>query len=90
MNRVIREKRAYWIGGTVTAFVGVALVRLLVPQLDDFLGPLVLGAGYTLVVAGITILSCATRRKQSEAFVAVKIQAKDQDGLKHLRPPPEV
>ena len=77
MNRVMREKRAYWIGGTLTGLVGVALVRLLAPGLAGAAGPIALGTGYLLVVAGITIIACATRRKRSEALITPEKDARD-------------
>jgi hypothetical protein len=65
-------KRAYWIGGTVTAFVGVALVRLLAPELSGTPSTLAMAFGYVLVVAGITLISFATRRKGPDAFITVE------------------
>jgi hypothetical protein len=78
MSRAMKDKRAYWIGGTVTAFVGVALVRLIAPEVSGIAGSLAMALGYALVVAGITIISCATRRKKSEAFITVEKDAKDR------------
>jgi hypothetical protein len=78
MSRVMKDKRAYWIGGTVTALLGVALVRLVAPELTGIAGSLTMALGYALVVAGITIISCATRRKKSEAFITVEKNAKDR------------
>ncbi len=75
----MKEKRAYWIGGTVTAFFGVALVRLLSPELSGFAGALTMASGYVLVVVGITLISCATRRKRSEAFITIEKGAKNRE-----------
>ena len=63
------RKRALWIGGTATAFLGVGLVRLLAPELSGTAGSIAMASGYTLVVTGITGISFATRRKGPEAFV---------------------
>ena len=67
MNR----KRAFWIGGTVTGFLGVALVKLLAPDLSGHAGSIAMASGYVLVVAGITLISFATRRKGPDAYVTV-------------------
>ena len=71
------RKRAYWIGGTVTAFLGVALVRLISPELEGALGWATLAAGHALVIAGLTIIVFGTRRKPAEAFITVKTGAPD-------------
>lgn len=76
MNNVMKEKRLYWIGGTVTAFLGVALVRILSPELADIPGYAAAALGYALVIAGITIIACATRRKQAEALVTIERDVK--------------
>ncbi len=73
----MKEKKAYWIGGTATALVGVALVRLLAPQLAGLTGSATAAAGYILAVAGITIIACATRRGKSEAFITREKDAAD-------------
>ncbi len=75
----MKEKQALWIGGTATAFLGVALVRLLSPELSGIAGSLAMATGYVLVVAGITLISCATRRKRSEAFFTVEKDAKNRE-----------
>ena len=72
MSQAIRDRKAYWIGGTLAAFAGVALVRLLAPELAGDLRTVVLAAGYILVVAGITIIAFGTRRKGGEAFIVVE------------------
>lgn len=79
MSRSMGKKRAYWIGGTATASLGVALVRLLAPELSEMAGSLAMASGYALVVAGITLISCATRRKGSEAFITVENSARDRE-----------
>ncbi len=77
MNRAMRQKKAYWIGGTITGFAGIALVRLVAPELAGVAASFAVAAGFVLVVAGITIIACATRRKPSEAFITVETDAKD-------------
>ena len=77
MNTVMKEKRMYWIGGTATAFLGVAMVRLLSPELAGIPSLAVGALGFALVIAGITIIACATRRRQVESFVAVEKDATD-------------
>ena len=72
MNRIMKEKKALWIGGTLIGMVGVALVRLLSPELLGLQGRVALGAGYALVIVGITIIACATKRKKSEAFIPIR------------------
>jgi len=52
-------KRAYWIGGTATAFFGVGLVRLLAPELSGTPSTIAMASGYVLVVVGITLISFA-------------------------------
>ncbi len=69
------RKRAYWIGGTVTAFGGVALVRLVAPELSGTPSLLAMALGYVLAVAGITLISLATRRKGPDAFITVENSA---------------
>jgi len=67
----MRERRAWWIGGTLTALVGVGLARLLAPELSGFGFWAAIAFGYALVAAGIGILAFATRRKPSEAYITV-------------------
>ena len=75
MKRVLGERRAYWIGGTATAFLGAALVRLISPELEGSLGWVTLGAGHFLVIAGLTIIVLGIRRKPEEAFLRVEREA---------------
>jgi hypothetical protein len=79
MNRAMKEKKAYWIGGTATAFLGVALIRLLSPELAGVPGSVAVAAGYALAVLGVTIIACATRRNGSEAFVTIEKDATDRE-----------
>jgi uncharacterized membrane protein YfcA len=73
----MRGNMAYWIGGTLAAFLGVGLVRLLAPALAGFAGSLTAAAGYLLVIVGITVVARATRRKGSETFGLMEKTAKD-------------
>jgi protein-S-isoprenylcysteine O-methyltransferase Ste14 len=73
----MKEKKAYWIGGTMTAFLGVALLRLLSPELGGVAGWVAGAAGYLLVVVGLATLVCATRRKKAEAFITIEEKARD-------------
>jgi uncharacterized membrane protein HdeD (DUF308 family) len=73
----MREKKAYWIGGTITGLLGVGLVRLLAPSLAGNASSLASVAGYLLVIAGIMVVAHATRRKGSEAFLTIEKEAKD-------------
>jgi uncharacterized membrane protein HdeD (DUF308 family) len=73
----MRGKKAYWIGGTLTALLGIGLVRLLAPALAGVASSLVIVAGYLLVIAGITVIARATRRKGSEVFLTIEKEAKD-------------
>jgi uncharacterized membrane protein HdeD (DUF308 family) len=73
----MRGKKAYWIGGTLTALLGIGLVRLLAPALAGVASSLVIVAGYILVISGITIIARATRRKDSEVFLTIEKEARD-------------
>lgn len=46
-------------------------------QLEGVAGWVAAAAGYLLVIAGNTTLARATRRKQSEAFITMKSDARD-------------
>lgn len=73
----MRGKMAYWIGGTLTALLGIGLVRLLAPALAGVANSLTIVAGYLLVIVGITIVALATRRTGSEVFITIEKAAKD-------------
>jgi sulfite exporter TauE/SafE len=73
----MRERKAYWIGGTLTALLGVALVRLLSADLAGVSGQVAAAAGYALVAVGLTIIAYATGRKASQAFIAIKKETQD-------------
>jgi len=68
MNR-LREKKIHWIGGTAAAFSGVVLVKLVAPDLSGTWQQALQVAGYVLVLAGIMIIGCATRRGDEDAFI---------------------
>ena len=74
----MNKKRAYWIGGTVTAFLGVGLVKLVAPELAGAAGTFASASGYVLAIAGITLISFATRRRGSDAFITVESNARDR------------
>lgn len=71
----MKQKTAYWIGGTLIALLGVTVVRLLAPALAGLAGSLAVVAGYLLVVVGIMVLARATRRR--EALLTIENEAKD-------------
>jgi sulfite exporter TauE/SafE len=73
----MRERKAYWIGGTLTALLGVAVIRLLSPDLAGVSRSIVLVAGYALVAVGLAIIAAATRRKASEAFITINKETQD-------------
>jgi|TARA_B100000315_G_scaffold210618_1_gene206995 hypothetical protein len=74
MNQTMRDNKGYWIGGTIVAFLGVALVRLVAPELSGGWASLVLMFGFTLVIAGITTITFGTQRNQSESFIRIDKQ----------------
>jgi sulfite exporter TauE/SafE len=71
------ERKAQWIGGTLTALAGVVLVRLLAPALAGFAGTLAVVVGYLLVIVGLTIVARAAKRRGAEAFVTIEQETKD-------------
>jgi len=71
MNQTMKDNIGYWIGGTIIAFLGVTLVRLVAPELEGGWASLVLMLGFTLVITGVTTITFGTQRKQSEAFIQV-------------------
>ena len=71
------ERKAHWIGGTLTALIGVVLVRLLAPALAGFANSLAAAVGYLLVIVGITLVARAAKPRGSEAFVTIEQEAKD-------------
>jgi hypothetical protein len=73
----MRGNMAFWIGGTLTALLGVALVRLLAPALAGFANSLAAVVGYLLVIVGVTVVASAARPQGSEAFLTIGQEAKD-------------
>jgi sulfite exporter TauE/SafE len=71
------ERKAQWIGGTLTALAGVVLVRLLAPALAGFAGMLAVVVGYLLVIVGLTIVARAAKPRGAEAFVTIEQETKD-------------
>mgnify|MGYP001444591248 CR=1 FL=1 len=57
--------------GSLLAFGGVVLVRLLAPELTGQAYKVAKVAGYLLVIAGMIIIGLATRRKGSDAYILV-------------------
>ncbi len=68
MNGRMRQRKGYWLAGTTVALAGVALARLVAPELAGTLGHAALGVGYLLVAAGLATLAAATRRRDAEEF----------------------
>ncbi len=81
MNR-IREKKYYWIGGSLVAFGGVALVRLLAPELTGVAYKIAKATGYLLVIAGMIIIGLATNRKGPDAYKTVTRKESRHSGKK--------
>ena len=75
---IMSKKFAYWFGGAATAFLGVGVVKLVAPELSGTAVTLASASGYVMVVAGITLISFATRRKRSEAFITIEKGVKVQ------------
>jgi len=71
------ERKAHWIGGTLTALVGVGLVRLLAPALASPAHSFAVAVGYLLVIVGITVVALAARPRGSEALLTIEQEAKD-------------
>ncbi|MBN1473461.1 MAG: hypothetical protein JW914_02495 [Syntrophaceae bacterium] len=57
----MKEKKIFWINGTIVALTGVALARLLAPQLSGVFNKLTLVCGYLLALTGIIVLAYACR-----------------------------
>ena len=69
---IMSKKSAFWVGGTVTAFLGVGVVKLVAPELSGTAVTLASASGYVMVAAGITLISFATRRNSLEAFITIE------------------
>jgi len=61
----MKEKKLFWISGTIAAFTGVALARLLAPQLSGLFNKIALVCGYLLSLAGLLALAYACRMAQA-------------------------
>lgn len=61
----MKEKKYFWIFGTFLAFMGVALARLLAPQLSGVFNKIALVCGYLLSLAGIIVLVYVCRPAKS-------------------------
>jgi hypothetical protein len=57
----MKDKKYFWIFGAFLAFMGVALVRLLAPQLSGGFYKVTLVCGYLLSLAGIIVLAYICR-----------------------------
>ena len=55
------KKRLHWIGGTLIAFAGVAIARLLAPTLPPGIVPGATVAGHLLALGGLLFISMGTR-----------------------------
>jgi hypothetical protein len=73
----MRGNIAYWIGGTLTALFGVALVRLLAPALVGSASSFTAVVGHLLVIVGITVIARATIRPGSQALLTIEQEAED-------------
>lgn len=52
----------WWVGGTLVAFSGVGLVRLVAPRAGDLAIPAYLG-GFTLAILGLFLITLGTRER---------------------------
>ena len=60
---MIKEKLIYWIAGTITAFTGVYVVRVISANAAGNKAIIML-AGFTLAILGLFIITLGTRRKK--------------------------
>jgi hypothetical protein len=58
---IIRERKNYWVRGSIVAFIGVAAVRLIAPELAGLINKVVLVSGYLLSLTGIIIIARAAK-----------------------------
>jgi len=58
-----RQKRWYWLSGTLLAFLGVAIVRLWAGELPLTTGRWVRAAGVLMALGGVFVIMLGTRRK---------------------------
>jgi len=57
-----RGRLKFWIGGTLVALSGVAVVKGLAPFFSGYVQIAVMLAGYTLAILGLFIITLGTRR----------------------------
>jgi len=62
MKNVIGNAR-FWVAGTLAAFAGVALARLIAPQLAQSSRIACMVGGQLLALAGLTIISVGVSRR---------------------------
>ncbi|MBI5380946.1 MAG: hypothetical protein HZA31_03500 [Opitutae bacterium] len=63
MSRFARLANRYWIGGTLAAFGGVALARLVAPSLEGKIRVYVTLAGQLLALAGLLVICIGVRQR---------------------------
>lgn len=66
MKNVVANAR-YWIAGSVAAFAGVALTRLVAPSLEGNLKIYTAVGGQLLALAGLFIICLGVRRRIKQA-----------------------
>jgi hypothetical protein len=57
----VERGKVYWIPGTTVALAGVAVVRLLAPELFGVMNKVVIISGYILSLMGIIIIARGTK-----------------------------
>jgi hypothetical protein len=63
---MMKGRLKYWILGTLSAFSGVGLVKVLAPLYSGNVKTAVMLAGYTLAILGLFIITLGTRRTDSD------------------------
>lgn len=63
---MIKHRWLYWVIGTLTAFAGVYVVKILAPQIAEDNKIVTMLAGYTMCIFGLFIITLGTRRKEPE------------------------
>lgn len=59
----VRENAPAWVAGTAIAFIGVALARVVAPNLEGSARLLLTGAGELLALGGLFMLCLVVRRR---------------------------
>lgn len=59
---MIGARKFCWILGAVTAFAGVAVVRVMPLQMPEHSSPIIATGGHLLAVLGLFIITLGTRR----------------------------